>query len=154
MEQLGDVGAKLLVEDADHDPDGRIELGRCECRVEIPEVVVTGQDDGRRALDIRLSQDARQPLVADHEPNARRGQRVVRVRVVADADDLLVAQPKLLDRSQPEVVEPADDHVTAGWHRRSVVGRRVGSAGGSANDRPGPRRRLSGRRPSNRAARG
>ncbi len=122
MEQLRDVGAELLVEDADDHPDGRVELGRGEGRVEVAEVVVAGQDDGRRARDIGLAQDARQALVADHQANTRRGQRFVRVSVVADADDLLVAQSKLLDRPQPEVVEPADDDMTAVWHGPSLVG--------------------------------
>ena len=53
-----------------------------------------------------------QPLVADDEADTGRREGLLGGRVVADTDDLLVAQPQLLDRPQPEVVEAADDDVT------------------------------------------
>ena len=45
VEQLRDVGAELLVEEADHDPDPRVDLRGGERRVQVAEVVVAGQDD-------------------------------------------------------------------------------------------------------------
>ncbi len=103
------MGAKLLVEHPDDDPDLRVELGRRQGAVEVAEVVVARQDEHGGAVGVGLAQHMRQAMVADDEPDALLGQVLGRVGGRPDGDHLLVAQAQLVDRPQTEVVEPADD---------------------------------------------
>ena len=107
------MGADLLVEQSDDDPDRRVQLGRSERRIEVGQVIVAGQDDDAGAGDLGLAQDARLAGVADDEVHAHRRERFGGVLGRADRDDLLIAGPQLVDRAEAEVRRAAHHHVAA-----------------------------------------
>ena len=123
VEELRDVGPELLVEEADHDTDPRVDLRGGERRVQVAEIVVAGQHDHAGVLDVGGAQRLREPMVADDQPDAVLGQPFLGVGGRADGDDLLVAEAQLLDRPKPQVVDAADDRMAVGWLR---AGRRHG----------------------------
>ena len=106
------MAAEFLVEHPDDDPDGRVPFSRGEGRIQVDEIVTTGQDDRPGLLDPGLRQSPRQSRITDDEADAHRRQGLGGVVVGADGDDHLVAQPKLVDRPQSEMLQPADDDVT------------------------------------------
>ena len=76
--------------------------------------------------------DLREAVVADDQPDTVLGQPFLGVGGRADGDDLLVAEPQLLDRAEPQVVDAADDRVAVGWLRRRSSTWRTVYAGGEA----------------------
>ena len=81
------MDAELLVEHPDDEPDIGIELRGGEGGIEVPEVVVTGQDEGRGLGDTGRAQDRAEPVVTDDETHAAVGQPLLVVGARADRDD-------------------------------------------------------------------
>ena len=100
--------------------------------MEVAQVVVAGQDERARLGDARLAQHALALVVADDDVDVGADEPLALVLIGGDGHDRLVAQPQLLDRAPPEVVQPAHDDVGQAVVRDGRGGglRRDGHGGG------------------------